>query len=80
MLTFQRVRPSSIWSSRALDIGKHLRGCRVVTPAGRFGQVNKMVKFNHVKNIIYSPLVKCVAACPDLKKNKPYLKLNHYYP
>ena len=71
MLAFQQVRPRLIWSSRAPNIGKHLRGGRKVTPAGRFGQVDKMAKFSHVKNIIcFPPFVKCVASCPDFQKKK----------
>jgi len=51
--TFQQIQSRLIWSSRTPNTNEYLMGGQAVTLVGRLGQVNKMVKFSHIKGGIH---------------------------
>ena len=68
MLAFQRVQPRLIWSPRTPDTNENLRRDQAATPVGSFGEVDKTVKFSHIKGIICFLALRKV--CLDLQKKK----------
>ena len=57
-----------MWSSITPDADKNFRRGQAVTPVGRFGQVDRIAKFSHIKGrICFLALHK---VCLDLQKIK----------